>query len=717
MGLVNKFLILAYSFCLYLAILVALAIWGQFDYENVLALTIIYLVVSLVGLTLILLKIKYKKVSKLVWASLVIIVLFSIIIGIFHHDMPIRRDDLSYINAANRLVDSGSLSYEDALSGPVHGVRQLADSSYTSQFLPAYSVYLAVYDLFGGVNLLFYANILLAIFGLIAMFLIAKTLANNKAGFLAVLFFTCSYIPWWFFKRTNTENLFFVLFWISVLFFVRFVKTKKAYLGLAGLLPASLLTLARPEGFLFLIIYFLALIIVLITKTKRKILNKVVLSVLTIVVAIFSISLFTSYIEIYEAGYIFDQMIDVLEEFDFIFNNVFLVALVALVSLGVIVYALIVRKKYSLQKQLFWLISTVIILFEILIIYLIKSDNLIWTFYKTQYIFENFVYYFLFIYIGIVMYGLLKKKFDSASFWVTFLALPSFLLLLEPNIAQDHPWFMRRFFPVFVPLMTLLAAFVVSKIELSRKQFKIIISGIVIIYVVISGSIIFFQEHRGLYRQLEELNDKLPDQAVILISQDWYWQSVGTMLNYYFDKQALSDFDLYRKEQFEKDLQGLVEKYPAWQVNDNDLLAIMNYKQEKNHDLLKEVVGNNEVYILSTENSSNFHPLFTDDNLEIIDSHEFNFKELKRESDITFYQEQIEILDINEIRKEQDVLPASVFLTQQQKFNILKVVDTNKLFQYVFVLKIPEKKNNSTYYKQVEQIDLDVFRSQLLKII
>ena len=556
--------------------ILALAVFGYFTVFPVTLLTIIFGIISLFYIYIVVARSKGDWKNKYAIISFIIIVVFAIFSGYFHHDLPTGRDDLSYIYAADRLSISGSLEWVDYFSRPVHGVRNLEGDTFTSQFLPSYTSYLAVYNLFGGLDLLMWANVLLILLAFGVIYYLVRELARRKASLIALILLLSSYVFFWFPKRTNVENISIFLIWFGIWLAVLSIKKQKFIYLLGGLIPFSLLSLTRPEGLIFFVMYLLVALYLTFTRYRKNIFENKIRSLVGITVVIVNLVIFYYYVAYYKAGYILTQAVDVFESFDFIYENIGVLFFFLLAISAFIVALIKLRNKIDFQKFLYWVILIAIVAFEIIFIVTTKAGELNWTIYRTQYVLENFVFYFYFLYVFIILLGLRKKLFTFKEFLIALILLPAFFFIIEPNIALDQPWFMRRFFPTLIPLFVILSATILVKLNLSSKKLRYIVISFIVIGIVITRSIFSFVEHDGLKNQVEELNKIFPENALVVMNPGWSWQKIALMQHYFYNIDALPNIDLYRSEEFIKDLPAVLLEYPNWEENDEELIEIMN---------------------------------------------------------------------------------------------------------------------------------------------
>ncbi|PIS42868.1 MAG: hypothetical protein COT24_01150 [Candidatus Kerfeldbacteria bacterium CG08_land_8_20_14_0_20_40_16] len=716
MPLKKSFLDICLAFSVYLTVILGLAIFGYFYFLPVITATSLLILLSLYFVIRSFQRWKWKRISKYGLASIIIIFLFSLIIGIFHHDLPTSRDDLSYIYGADRLVDSHSLKWEDYFSRPVHGVRNLEDNLFTSQFLPIYIAYLAVYYLFGGLSLLFWANVLLMVFTLGTIYYLVKNLAGEKGSLLALIFLLSSYVFFWFPKRTNVENIFIFLIWFGLWMLTEAINKKRPLYLFYELIPFSLLSLTRAEGLIFFAFYLIISVLLIIFKFRKELKDKVYLFLLPILAMAVNFILFYYYIKFYKANYIITQAIDVLESFNL--NNLYALTIIISIFSSFVVICLYIRKKINYQKLLFWIILGTVALFELYIFLLVKSDSLTWVFYRTQYVLENFVFYFYFIYIFIILFGLRKKIFTNQEFTLTIVLLPAFLFIIEPNIALDQPWFMRRFYPTLIPLFIILSAVVLARLELKRKKLVYLVTFLILIGLIFNGPIIFAVEHKRIRSQLEEFNSKFPRDSLILMNPGWSWQKIAILQHYFYGYNALPNFDLYRSEEFKNDLPGLVNQYPSWENDDNDLINIINWKNDQSERRLIDLLNNyNQVYVVTDRKNSNLFDGFSDDNLEKVDNFNFSYQELQKESNITGYIKSNSKIELNRIRKLQNNIPPNRIIEQDLSLDIYKVIEPLNYNPIQYVLDANQKQDGDYIYRVLSESDLKGDRDEIKSLI
>jgi hypothetical protein len=718
MRLEKIFLRISILFALYISAITGLAVFGYFAKLPVIVSTIFFLLACIYFIVDVARKTEGGRVGKVPVITFLIIVGFCLVIGFFHHDLPTGRDDLSYIFAADRLVVSHSLQWEDYFSRPVHGVRNLEGNIFTSQFLPTYTTYLGVYSLFGGLDAMMWANVLLMIFTFGIFYYLLKSLAGSRAPIVGILMMLSSYVFFWFPKRTNSENISIFLIWLSVWLTVSAIYKKKISLLVLAMIPYSLLLLTRPEGMIFFVCYCIAFIYLILNRTNKLFLGGRIPFIVGSAATAFNLLIFYFYILKYKAGYIVSQAVDVFEEFDFIYQRTGI--LLSSILLGTVFVILIVKfkSKINFQKLLFWSLIIGIIIFEAIFIYSIVTDNLRWLVYRTQYVLENFVFYFYFIYILIILFGLKKKLYGRQEFVMALILLPAFFFIIEPNIALDQPWFMRRFYPTLIPLFVILSAVILIRLNIAKRKLWLLTAAFILIGIVTTGSIFTFVENRGLRGQIESFNEIFPEDSLVVMNRGWNWQKIAVLQHYFYDIDALPNIDLYRSEEMKKDLPTLLATYPNWQTSDEDLLAIMNWEDDEDERLFTELLDKyNQVYIITNETNTNLFRGFDDSNLQYVDSYLFQYNELGKESNITGYIQKNELISISKIRSLQNSIPPSNINTAEIDLRVYRVVDNSAYIPYEYVLEITDDLDKGVNYVLSQPSDLLAYRNNLQSLV
>jgi len=277
---------------------------------------------------------------------------------------------------------------------------------------------------------------------------------------------------------------------------------------------------------------------------------------------------------------------------------------------------------------------------------------------------------------------------------------------------------MRRFYPTLIPLFIILSAVVLARLELKRKKLVYLVTFLILIGLIFNGPIIFAVEHKRIRSQLEEFNSKFPRDSLILMNPGWSWQKIAILQHYFYGYNALPNFDLYRSEEFKNDLPGLVNQYPSWENDDNDLINIINWKNDQSERRLIDLLNNyNQVYVVTDRKNSNLFDGFSDDNLEKVDNFNFSYQELQKESNITGYIKSNSKIELNRIRKLQNNIPPNRIIEQDLSLDIYKVIEPLNYNPIQYVLDANQKQDGDYIYRVLSESDLKGDRDEIKSLI
>jgi len=180
----------------------------------------------------------------------------------------------------------------------------------------------------------------------------------------------------------------------------------------------------------------------------------------------------------------------------------------------------------------------------------------------------------------------------------------------------------------------------------------------------------------------------------------------------------LPNFDLYRSEEFKNDLPGLVNQYPSWENDDNDLINIINWKNDQSERRLIDLLNNyNQVYVVTDRKNSNLFDGFSDDNLEKVDNFNFSYQELQKESNITGYIKSNSKIELNRIRKLQNNIPPNRIIEQDLSLDIYKVIEPLNYNPIQYVLDANQKQDGDYIYRVLSESDLKGDRDEIKSLI
>lgn len=604
--------------------------------------------------------------------------LFCIGIVVFFHDFSLGRDDMGYLVSAQRLIETGNLAWEDVLSRPLHSVRQISGDVFTSQFLPLYPALLAVPMMRFGVEHVGMVNALLWGLGLLMIFFVGRRLSNRQdalAGALGVLAVATFYTSFWFSHRVNSENILFFLFWFGVLLVLRGVQEHRPVEILLALFPISLALLARGEA-LVLLVGWLAIGLFLVIRKKLR----VPLDSRTLLAGLFALTPVAAlgiYAARYQAVYFLDQVKAMLTVFELVQRPVVLV--LGLIGLGILLFVFSRLPKKSDQRRIAILLGVGLLVFELLVFGLAFVNRLPWSVFRIQFVMETWLWYFLFPWIGLLWWAAMQRRLSLAVGLLAGLALPLGILILQPNIALDQPWFMRRFFSVLVPFFLLTGAVSLTSL-FSGKRLARAAMGLLLLNLLIAAPVIAFQEHRGVSQQLQGWASEFRPGDLVLMRPGWGWQKWALPLATFEGVSVLPNDDVVRDEVFVQELPSLLSKYPKWETVDQELLGIMNTLFERRAEELRKIIAPYERVFVITDTQSRVHPYYEERQLTFLHPLQLKLAELSDSSRVTGYVRQVEDqIPLFDLRDRIGSMPPRGRENNIQTYYLYRVNDPSKL--------------------------------------
>ena len=129
-----------------------------------------------------------------------------------------------------------------------------------------------------------------------------------------------------------------------------------------------------------------------------------------------------------------------------------------------------------------------------------------------------------------------KQELGYLPFLFSF-GVVSLLYFISPSITPDHIWASRRFLPVIIPGMILLAVFFLDGIQFKRRIMNVglyVIAAVLLPLQVINASYFFFDSKKdeGLYLQVTEFCRVLPENAAVLLIGELGLIGVQTIHSY-----------------------------------------------------------------------------------------------------------------------------------------------------------------------------------------
>ncbi len=529
-------------FVLYLSILTLTALVDLFSKTLVLAL------VFLAVFFWLLFTFRYIRQLEAPWRmqrfefiTLVVILVAAFSVGIFHHHLPMGRDDMGYISSAVKIAETGGLEFNDVYSYPFSPFINQGDDNFISQFPPVYSVGLASAYLLFGLSGIYWFNAVLYFFALLILARLALLLTKQKhAALIMVLLLVTSWLWLWFSRRPLSENLMLLLFWLGIYYFISGLKKYHWSPIVSALIPYSLLPLVRIEGLFYLLAYIIVFFIILIFYRKHfhaRSSNKLLF--IPILILLMNIAGLIIYLWRHGSGYIAAVSNEYFASLGrYVANHKLLITGVVIIIILFFFYRLFLSqldiwKKIKFRQIIFG--SALIIFIAIWIFYhwkLNSQDTLGWGEIRYFFMFNGFLKYGLLLFILIALFGLYKRFWHKEEILIILIASPTLAFLLESGISLDHPWLMRRFFAVLIPLIFLLSTIALVKMNWPLKNLLSILLLLLAFNVYLSLPILTYRDHSGIDIELQQFADHFKKDDLLIMEPGWEWQQWAYTLHY-----------------------------------------------------------------------------------------------------------------------------------------------------------------------------------------
>lgn len=471
-----------YGFSIFVLCLIILAfiltLANIFFYPLILISTLISLIV-----TLLVLRKTQKDLYDLPSISIpmiIIIFIVSSIIIFFPHDSFEGPDNSFYTNMAVHLAKDGTLNLPKYLNNLPN---QPAEEGRSR--MPAYTVWLAIQQIFFGEEWLLRSNVLIISLGLFALFITSTLIAGKKNSLLAlILFSTC--MPFiWFSREALTEDMSFFLLWILILFFIIFIKTRRYLFLMISLITVWLFAFCRVEGFFMQFSLMLAHLFILFTWKTRKI-KKYIITITIYIIIIVSCILtfrffsFSSYIETIVGG----ASVGI---------NRGVSSLTTKITHGTI--NTIVKEPKLSEKIPFFIYNM-----------LAKYNYIL--------VFASVLFLCCLIYRPKSKYSNLTKIYFSA---ILLILIPEFYKFIDPGVSLSQPWLYRRYMYALLPFGYICLVLFIRHASYKNKYISIfIINLLLFINLLLSYNIIILKNNWLLIDKIYELTKDISSNDVII---------------------------------------------------------------------------------------------------------------------------------------------------------------------------------------------------------
>jgi hypothetical protein len=433
--------------------------------------------------------IKYNLLKKVLKEKPLVIVilitfLFSFLSIYYFHWEQVEggHDQGNLLNHAIIISKRASLkSSNNPVIDSYPGWEKLENGHYLSPFYPFYSVYLSQYIKFIGFKGVVFSNfILIFLIGLI-LYSICKNLFCNKiAGLLSVIMLFTTFSFNWFFHSTFSENVQLPLTLAFIYTFIKgYTRRNYTYLLIAFAVLSSLL-LVRVETPIYIIFPFLLLTYRIfffkkeLGKFKFTILNAFFM--MLILAGTYS---YFNYLTSYSPSY-FNKGIRYVKQ---AVNNTL----------------------HPSKNTSSFLEEGEYYPFNQRLVYL-------------AYLFGNMKNYNLIVPIVLVfIYFLNRIENLKKNGLFVLLVSPSFIFLIHPFIAPKHPWYMRKFLPVFMPTIYVFTSMCLTKfIKQKKKPYYLLLPSVIIICNIVLGLPSYFHSrNNNIPNKLHKIDQSFSKNDVV----------------------------------------------------------------------------------------------------------------------------------------------------------------------------------------------------------
>lgn len=644
-------------FTIAISAITILAISGTFTPENIrTVLWTLFIIVGLFVIKNILLDKQRLKFNTHDTIAIIIALVIALTAFVFHHDFSEGRDEMVHLVSAVQLSEAGSLLFKDPAGHTFSGFYEIADNTFTSQFLPGFIAVLAFPIEFFGLDSAYAAGPIIVFFGLLAFYFTAKNIRGGNLGLIALSFISTIYTTLWFTKRLNSELLFFTLFWIALWYFFYAIKSKKYQWYFISYAPLTLLLLVRGEAFLYIGAFTLFSLVyaykhIIREKSERFWKKRYLIHAL---IPTTHVAFFAYYVATINDTYFYTQIENFRAAF-LVLTPTVIIGAIMLLGISVFLYFILkMRASFNIdsnrQKILFLLLTLFIAGLSIFAIMQMSSGYISWSYFRIIFSLQVFASYFLGVFALLVCKGLYDQIFTRKSLYLVLFALPSFIFLFEHNIAPDQPWFMRRFFTVLIPVLILLAAYSFQSLKTSFEAKVGLFTLIIATNLIIALPAIGFSENVSISKQLKDFSKSIKNKnALVLMEPGWSWQKWAYPIRYIYDVNIIPNLNINNADEvFISQLEDITAKYPDWKTNHKSLLAIKQAHEMIQLEKLRPLIDKaGEVYVL-TPSSFSF-PNYDENNMELINNPIFTYTELTPSTDLLgFIKEDGENLDVFE---------------------------------------------------------------------
>lgn len=441
-------------------------------------------------------QIRFKE-NKVSFVVLFFILIYCVANSFLYSENSIEggHDQGTYLESAVLLAKTGSFSINSNDKPFVYTFPAwlyYPNGTTRNQFLPGNAIFLSIfYKLFGFIGIEFFNSFLL-FFSASILYQIIRKIFNIKTTLFWLVLFLFNFYTIIFTRANYVENIQLFFTWFYIYLFLRgFIEKNFNFIAFA-FIPLMLLMTIRFEGFLYIPMYILGTASLL--KLKKVIVERK-----------------------YYFFYILSFLIGVsIPFFIFVFDKTLLLTSLNLLSSNNVGASI---ANGSINKVPY------------------NQQFFIWV---------NTVYMFTPIFITFVILGILNifncdKKVKTFLLLITVLILPQFLFFIRPGIAFYLPWFMRRFWAVFMPFgLLFVSSFFFENTSLSVGKIKLTAVFFVFLILTSSGlSIFFIKQGSGIMNYEKRLASVFSKDDLVIFWDKYLYENYGPPLFFFYDTNVV----------------------------------------------------------------------------------------------------------------------------------------------------------------------------------
>lgn len=202
-----------------------------------------------------------------------------------------------------------------------------------------------------------------------------------------------------------------------------------------------------------------------------------------------------------------------------------------------------------------------------------------------------------FFVLGILGFFYFLKKKNYSILIPYFILLPSFIYIIHPGISPDHPWMLRRYAFSVIPAGIFLGVLFLDRFFGRKKRlfFFFFVATLLALNLSLTLSYLKAQENQGMLAQIKKISQNFSSDDLVLVDRNATgdpWSMMAGPLRTVFEKQAVyffnpSDLAKIDRSHFSK-VFLIIPNSAFWTYRDSGLLknAIpIDYYQITNYHL------------------------------------------------------------------------------------------------------------------------------------